>query len=166
MLCWAALSCLGLMLTGCGSTTDDLAEFVARTRARPAPSIDPMPEIATYTPYVYTPGDRRSPFAAPEHTTPASDNGVRPDTNRALEPLEKYPLDALKMMGSITSDGVTYALIAAPDQVVHRVAPGDHMGHHYGHVDAVSPAGVALTEIVSDNNGGYAKHSAALAPPR
>lgn len=123
-----------------------------------------MPEIAIYKPYVYQPDGRRSPFTASENTAPANGNGVRPDTDRALEPLEQYPLDALQMVGTITSGGVIYALIAAPDRVVHRIAPGDHMGRHYGRVDAISPAGVTLTEIISDSNGGYVEQSAALAP--
>ncbi len=163
---WAGLISLCVALAACGSNTDDLASFVARTKARSAPPVDPMPEIATYTPYAYKPDGRRSPFAAPDNHGPANDSGVRPNLDRPLDPLEQYPLDALRMVGTITSDGVTYALIAAPDQVVHRVAPGDHMGRHYGRVDAISPAGVTLTEIVPDGNGGYVKQGAALAPPQ
>lgn len=157
--------CACLVLAGCGSNTSDLADFVARTRAQPAPPVAPMPVIASYQPYVYKPDGRRSPFAAPQDARPANPNGVRPDRNRPLDPLEQYPLDALRMVGTITSDGVTYALIAAPDRIVHRVAPGDHMGRHYGRVDAISPAGVTLTEIVPDGNGGYVRQGAALAPP-
>ncbi|HET7312909.1 pilus assembly protein PilP [Salinisphaera sp.] len=163
-LSWVAMLGAAALVAGCGSDTGDLTAFVARTKARPAAPVKPMPKIATYTPYVYRPDGRRSPFVAPDHSTPTSDNGVRPDLNRPLDPLEQYPLDALRMVGNITSDGVTYALIAAPDQVVHRVAPGEHMGRHYGRVDAVSPAGVTLTEIVPDGSGGYVKQGAALAP--
>lgn len=152
------------VLAGCGSNTDDLARFVAETKARPAAPVESMPRIASYTPYVYESDGRRSPFAAPEKNAPASDDSVRPDLKRPLEPLEQYPLDALQMVGTITSDGVTYALIKAPDQVVHRVAPGDHMGRQYGQIDAVSPTGVTLTEIVPDGNGGYTKQGTALAP--
>ncbi|KEZ79259.1 pilus assembly protein PilP [Salinisphaera hydrothermalis] len=163
---WVPLIGLCAVLAACGSNTDDLQAFVARTKARPAPPVEPMPKIATYEPYTYKPDGRRSPFAAPDNSGPAHDNGVRPNLDRPLDPLEQYPLDALRMVGTITSDGVTYALIAAPDQVVHRVAPGDHMGRHYGRVDTISPAGVTLTEIVPDGNGGYVKQGAALAPPQ
>ncbi|MGN8158913.1 pilus assembly protein PilP [Salinisphaera sp. RV14] len=163
---WAGVIGLCAVLGACGSNTDDLASFVARIKARPAPPVKPMPKIASYKPYTYKPAGRRSPFAAPNNHAPANNNGVRPNLDRPLDPLEQFPLDALRMVGTITSNGVTYALIAAPDQVVHRVAPGDHMGRHYGRVDTISPAGVTLTEIVPDGNGGYTKQGATLAPPQ
>lgn len=49
--------------------------------------------------------------------------GPKPDPNRVREELEKYSLGSLKMMGTVRMGGGTdlWALILAPDNVVHRV---------------------------------------------
>ncbi|WP_423823155.1 pilus assembly protein PilP [Salinisphaera sp. SPP-AMP-43] len=155
---------LCLSLVACGSDTDDLHAYVAHIDARKPQPIDPMPEIASYQPASYQPAGRRSPFVAPHADQHSRDNGIRPNLNRALDPLEQFPLDALQMVGTISMAGTTYALISAPDQVVHRVAAGMHLGRHYGRIDAIGANGLTLTEIVPDGNGGYVKRGAALAP--
>ena len=162
-----ALAGLCLLVAGCGSDNSDLADFVERVKARPAAPIEPIPEIAAYTPYTYRAQDRRSPFTP---TTPrrevTSNSDIAPNPNRAREPLEAFPLDALRLVGTISRAGVTYALIQAPDGVIHRLRPGNHIGQNYGEIDAISENGVLLTEIVPDGLGGYIRRPATLAPTR
>lgn len=158
---------LCLLAAGCGQDKTDLADFVAQVKARPAAPIEPIPEIAPYTPYTYRADDRRTPFTP---TTPrrevTSNSDIAPDSNRARDPLEAFPLDALRMVGTISRAGVTYGLIQAPDNVIHRVRPGDHLGQNDGQIDAVSESGVVLTEIVADGLGGYTRRPATIAPTR
>lgn len=158
---------LCLLAAGCGQDRRDLEDFVARVKARPAAPIEPIPEIAPYTPYTYHADDRRSPFTP---TTPrreiTANSDIAPDASRDREPLEAYPLDALQMVGTISRAGVTYGLIRAPDNVIHRVRPGDHLGQNYGRIDAISDNGVVLTETVPDGHGGYAHRPATLASTR
>ena len=82
------------------------------------------------------------------------------------EALEAFPLDALRLVGTISSAGVTYALIQAPDGVVYRVTHGAHLGQNYGEIDGISENGVLLTEIVPDGLGGYIRRPATIAPSR
>jgi len=153
------------LVAGCGSDKQALAPYVAAIQSRPAAPIEPIPQIASYTPYTYRAEDRRSPFTptTPERSA-QSNSGVTPDTNRPREPLESYSLDALRMVGTITRGGTTYALISAPDNIVHRVRRGNHAGQNDGEIDAVSDSGIVLTEIVPDGAGGYARRPATIAP--
>lgn len=163
----AAAIGLCLLAAGCGSDSSDLQDFVARVKARPAAPIEAIPEIAPYTPYTYRGDDRRAPFTP---TTPRreikSKSDLAPDSDRPSEPLEAFPLDSLRMVGTISRSGVTFALIQAPDSVIHRVRPGQHLGQNYGRIDGISQSGVLLTEIVPDGLGGFIRRPATIAPTR
>ncbi len=161
------LCALALLASGCGQDTSDLEAFATEVRSRPTATIEPIPEIRSYTPYTYRAQDRREPFAPTVDTREAvaqSTSDLRPDTNRSLEPLEAFPLDALRMVGTITAQGVPHALIHAPDGVVYRLTRGNHLGQNYGEIVAVTDTGVEITEIVPDGMGGYRKRSASIAP--
>lgn len=156
-----------LLLAACGQGKSDLEQFVAEVRGRPAPPIEPIPEIRPYKPYTYRARNRREPFTSTvdtRETVARSTSDLKPDINRSMDPLEAFPLDALAMVGTITVGGVRYALIQAPDGVVYRVARGIHLGQNYGEIVAVSDNGVEIVEIVPDGMGGYMKRSASIAP--
>src|SRR3546814_16618028 len=92
--------------------------------------------------------DRRDPFVLVEpRNEQANPNGPRPDLRRNREALEEYPLDALRMVGTITTPAGTFALVKAPDGVVHRVAVHAHMGQNYGEVVRISESEVSLLEL-------------------
>ena len=158
------LLAVALGLAACGGDNSDLERYVAEVRDRPSEAIEPIPEIADYAPYTYHADDRRGPFTPNMPEPERRESGPTPDTDREREPLESYPLDALRMVGTISRGGTMYALIEAPDNVIHRVTRGDHMGQNYGEVTAVSDNGIALSEIVSDGAGSYVRRPAALAP--
>lgn len=154
------------LLAACGDGQSDLSTYVESVKAQTPQAIEPLPSFAQYQPFVYVPGGRRAPFTPTRHRNEPkpSSSGIRPDADRPTEPLERFPLDTLHMVGTITSHGVTYALISAPDRVIHRVKRGDHLGQNNGRIQSVSDQGITITEIVADGSGGYTKHGAALAP--
>ena len=107
---------------------------------------------------------RRDPFAPIQpREAQASNNGLTPDINRNKEPLEEFPLDALRMVGTIGANGKTYAMIKAPDGVIHRVTVKDHMGQNYGEITQISESEVGLMELVPDGFGGWVQRAASLA---
>lgn len=161
-------SAVAAALTGCGDgDTSDLRNYVAEVKARKSSNIEPIPQIRPYEPYTYRPADRPSPFEpfAESRTQErqGGGSGVQPNFERNPEPLEEYPLDALRMAGTLTVAGQRYALVKAPDGVVHRVTTGNHMGQNYGQIVAINNAEVRLTEIVPDGLGGYMKRTTSLA---
>jgi type IV pilus assembly protein PilP len=157
--------CLCGAMTACGSGMGDLEEYVAEVKSRKTNQIEPIPQIKQYEAYTYVGGDRRNPFvrAEPAKDPNAPGNTIRPDPNRNPEPLEEFPLDGLRMLGTInTADGV-FALVKAPDNVVHRVTNGNHMGQNYGRITSVSDTAIELLEIIPDGFGGFMERPATLA---
>lgn len=158
---------LGLAIAGCDSNMSDLKAFIAKVKARDSSKIKPIPEIAEYKPYTYHASGRPSPFKRfetheAEHKR-VSNTAISPNFAREKDPLEQYPLDALAMVGTLTFGGTQYALIRAPDGVVHRVSVGEHMGLDFGEVVEITSSSVRLIEIVPNGLGGYKKRPAIIA---
>ena len=59
---------------------------------------------------------------------------LAPDTARSREPLEDFPLDALKLVGTMSLDGQNWALINAPDGQIYRVVVGSYLGQNTGKI--------------------------------
>lgn len=154
----AALALFGA--TACTGDMDELQQYVAQVKARKSSQIEPIPQIKQYEAFTYVPGNRRDPFEpAPE----TNDNGLHPDTNRNREPLEEFPLDSLRMVGVIDYNKVLYALIKAPDNVIHRVTVGNYMGQNFGKIVKITETEIALDEIVPDGFGGFKEQPTTLA---
>jgi len=149
------------LLTACGKSTDDLEAWVTEVKARKPTPIEPIPQMKQYEAFIYQESGRRSPFEAP--AAPASTSTARPDMNRNKEPLEEFPIDALRLVGTIDSKGVVYALIKAPDGVVHRVTKKNHLGQNYGQIVGISESEISLLELVPDGFGGWIQRQASLA---
>jgi type IV pilus assembly protein PilP len=156
-----------LVMAGCTrsitSTPGDapnLEDWVANVRARPAPPLEPLPVMQQFETFEYAAQGLRDPFSAAWSTTDAG--GLRPDPNRRKETLEQYPLDSLKMVGTIGSGSGLVALVMAPDKVTYRVSPGDYMGQSDGRVTAVHADRVELVELVPDGAGGWLERPAAV----
>ena len=154
---------VGVALLGaCSSDMDELQQYIAQVKARKSSKIDPIPQIKQYEAFTYVAGNRREPFT-PSVPDSAKNDGVRPDMNRNREPLEEFPLDALKMVGLIDYNKVQYAMIKAPDGVIHRVSVGNYMGQNFGKITKISESEVSLDEIVPDGFGGFKEQPASLA---
>jgi type IV pilus assembly protein PilP len=158
---------LVLALDACSVGVSDLEQFVADEKAKKSTKIEPIPQIKQYEAFSYIPGTRRDPFVPiePDQRGGAgSGNGVPgPDLHRNKEPLEEFPLDGLRMLGIIEANHQTYALVKAPDNVIHRVTRGDHMGQNYGAITSIDATAIKLTEIIPDGFGGWMQRSASLA---
>ena len=132
----AGLLCVAL--SGCSSDgLEDLREFVKTAHADRKPKVEPLPEIKMQETFIYSSANLPDPFAAfnLKPQSQASASGPRPDPNRRKEPLEDYPLDSLKMVGTLTRGKQAWAVIQAPDGTVHRAQVGDHLGQNSGMIN-------------------------------
>tara|TARA_R110000787_G_scaffold20281_21_gene60425 strand:+ start:5587 stop:6102 length:516 start_codon:yes stop_codon:yes gene_type:complete len=155
---------LAVLLAGCGGDMSDLEKRVAEVKGRKSQQIEPVPQPKQFEAFLYLPGDRRDPFqqALPDPSATVS-TGPRPDLNRSREPLEEFPIDALRMQGVIETPTAIYALIKAPDDVIHRVSVGNHIGQNFGQIKSIAETEISLTEIVPDGFGGWQSRPAVLA---
>ena len=165
----AAVVLAYLGLTGCaGGSMDDLVNYVGEVRARKSTRIAPLPEIQVPEIYVYSATGETDPFQPivdeqPEEQIvagPTSDTA--PPQNHIREELEYYPLDSLRMVGTLAMQENMWALVTAPDGAVHRVQSGNYLGKNYGKITLVSENHVELTEIVPDGMGGWQERNAKL----
>lgn len=153
-----------VLLAGCAQSVSDLEQYIAEVKARKGGRIQPLPQIKPYDTFVYSASDLRSPFmpAAEDRPENAYQNSVRPDQQRAREFLEQFPLDTLKMVGTLNLGGSQYALLRDADGLLHRVRPGNHVGQSEGRITEISDSEIKLIEIISDGLGGYIERPAAV----
>ena len=160
------LACLAV--SGCGSKDAELKAWMDTVRAEEKVTIEPLPVLKPYEPFVYKRDDLKDPFLdtlteqKTENLADASVGGVRPDLDRRKEALEAYPLDALRMVGTLARGGSLWALIQAPDQTISRVSVGNYLGENYGRVTDVGNNRVNLVEIIPNGTGGWIERPAAV----
>lgn len=150
-------------LTACSGDLDDLKKQIEDIRSRPGERIEPLPEIKLYDVFVYSASNLRSPFVPSAPAGLDLANSLRPDAKRAREFLEQFPLDTLRMVGTLELQGKKYGLVQGKDGLVHRVLPGQFLGQNDGRITNVTPAKISLIQIVPDGVGGYIERPAALA---
>ncbi len=158
-----------LGLSGCaGGSMHDLTAYVEEVRARKSTRIAPLPEIQVPEIYVYSSSEAKDPFQPIVEDEPDellvtnSTNSTAPPQNHIREELEYYPLDSLRMVGTLAMQENMWALVTAPDGAVHRVQSGNYLGKNYGKITLVSADRVELTEIVPDGMGGWQERGAKL----
>ena len=156
----------GFGLGACGGDMDDLDQYINSVKAKPGGRIDPLPEITPYEVFTYLADAEglRSPFVpdSPQAAAGIAAGGTRPDPERSREFLEQFPLDTLRMVGTLQLGETQFGLIQTSDGLIHRVIPGNYMGQNDGRVVVVSESEIELVEIISDGIGGYLEREAAV----
>ena len=159
------IAALALGLTACGGDMDDLDEYINKVKSEPGGRIEPLPEITPYEVFAYVADEQgiRSPFVpdTPQASGSAA-GGTRPDPDRIREFLEDFPLDTLRMVGTLNIDETLYGLVQTSDGLIHRVVPGNYLGQNDGRITEISESEITLVEIISDGIGGYIERDAAV----
>ena len=157
-----------VLLAGCTGGKQDLEQWVQQTLARPPGEVEPLPQVQTPEPVVYDANDLRDPFmrARPDAEEVASSgDGPRPDPDRRREYLERFPLDALEMVGTIALGDQTFGLISDPDDTIHRVSEGNYLGQNHGRILQITPVAIEVMELVPDGAEGWMEREASIALP-
>jgi len=153
-------------IAACGGQMDDLDQYINEVKARPGGRIEPLPEITPYEVFTYVADAQgvRSPFVpdTPQVTTTGVGGGVRPDSQRSREFLEGFPLDTLRMVGTMDMGETMYGLVQTSDGLIHRVVPGNYLGQNDGRINEIDESEIELVEIISDGIGGYIERDAAI----
>jgi len=157
-----------LLLTACGNDQmDDLQSFINEVKSRKAGRISPLPEIKPIETFLYTASDKRNPFTfsvgeEPEVEQELASNGIRPDTLRRKEELEDFPLDSLRMVGTLERNEESWGLVRSQEGTIYRVQPNNYMGQNHGRITRILEDRIELIEIVPDGLSGYIERPASL----
>lgn len=158
----AVLSTCCLMLIGCsGKEHSDLQEFMKEAETTTPRKIEPLPEVKIYTSFEYAAYDVPDPFKPRKLSPVKNDSGLQPDLNRRREALESYPLESLRMVGTLQQQKEIYALIKA-DSTVYRVKKGNYMGQNFGQITDIGETEIKVKEIVQDAAGDWAERVSSL----
>ncbi|MCS6785791.1 MAG: pilus assembly protein PilP [Thiobacillaceae bacterium] len=158
------LSCLAvLLLTGCaGEDMSDLRQFLQEAGRDSQEKLDPLPVVKAPTVFSYDPSGLADPFS-PRNLRPAgSGGGPAPDMNRPREYLENFPLDGLRMVGTLKRGGQLVALVRTPDNAIYQVRVGSRIGQNFGVVTAISDTAIQIRETVQDGVGDWIQTTASL----
>jgi type IV pilus assembly protein PilP len=152
-----------MLAAGCSSQMDDLKKFVRDSDKNLPRRVEPLPSVKPFEPFAYEGFDLPDPFKPRKLAAPKEGpgTGVAPDLNRRKEPLEAFPLDQLKMVGTLQQGKETYALVRA-DKTLYRVKKGNYMGQNFGLITDVTDSEIKLKEIVQDSGGDWAERQSVL----
>ena len=153
-----------VLLAACSSGEfSDLKEFVDQSGQGLRGHVDPLPQVKAYEPMTYNAYDLPDPFKPrkiePEHTT---GGGPAPDLVRRKEPLEAYPLESLKMVGTLEKARQRWALIKTPDGNLYKVRRDNYMGQNFGKIAMISDSSITLTELIQDTTGSWSERTSNL----
>lgn len=159
------LAAATILLAGCGDRMSDLRQYADQVKARKGGYVEPLPQVKPFETYVYADAGKRSPFNPQlqslnkPNLASGAKSGIHPDFNRNREYLEQFPLDSLKMLGTLTEGGTLWALVRDGDGIVHRVKKGNYMGQNFGKIISIDDSGLTLREIVPDGQGGWTERT-------
>lgn len=155
--------CVGLASCG-GEQYSDLREFVKESDKLPHGRIPPLPDVKPYEPFSYDAYNLVDPFKPRKIEPPktAAGGGIQPDLARRKEPLEAYPLENLRMVGTLQQNTATYALVKSPDNNLFRVKSGSYLGQNFGLITEISESTIKLKEIVQDSGGDWTERISTL----
>ncbi|MEP6701514.1 MAG: pilus assembly protein PilP [Betaproteobacteria bacterium] len=160
-----ALLCVGLILlaAGCGrDPNQELRQWMDEQAKNMKGKVDPLPVVKPYVPFAYNAFDLPDPFK-PRKIEPARGSSkLAPDLNRRKEPLESYPIESLRMVGTLQQNKTMYALVRTSDKNVFQVRAGNYMGQNFGIITGVGEGEIKLRELVQDSSGDWAERQSRL----
>ena len=143
-------------LAGCGTGDDrDLKAWMAEQGLASKGKIEPIPAIRPYEAFTYNAFDQADPFKPRKIETGKGSRG--PDLARRKEALETYPLETLKMVGTLQKGRAIVGLVKANDNRVFQVRQGNYMGQNFGVITAISDGEVTMKELFQDGAGDWAE---------
>ena len=118
-------------LAACGSEEhSDLKEELNQLTKDLRGRVDPLPQVKPYEPVPYTAEGQIDPFrperievAQAGRASSASTALIEEQKRRPPEPLEAFPLESITMLGTITQNQETFALVKAGPNL-YRVKKG------------------------------------------
>ena len=154
---------IAMLAAGCSSELDDLKKFVRDSDKGLPRRVEPLPAVRPFEPFAYEGFDLPDPFKPRKLAAPKEGGagGVAPDLNRRKEPLEAFPLEQLKMVGTLQQGNDMFALVRA-DKTLYRVKKGNYMGQNFGVITGIDDGQISLKELIQEGGGDWVERTSAL----
>ena len=130
--------------------------------------VDPLPQVRSYEPVPYQGESMLDPFVPGRIVVSQAataggggGGGVQPDLNRPKEPLEAFPLESIRMVGTLSRNRETFALVRAGTNLF-RVRKGNYMGQNFGVITAIDDSQVSLKELIQEGGGDWVERASTL----
>jgi type IV pilus assembly protein PilP len=163
-----AIVAAALLLAGCGdSDVKEVRDWMDQVKRDTRPSVKPLAEPKDFIPFAYADKELVDPFSPNKllselaKVAESSRDPNKPDLQRPRELLENYPLDTMRMVGTMQKGGVNYALLQI-DRTVHQVRAGQRIGPNFGIVTRVGDDAINIREVVQDAAGEWVERMAKL----
>ncbi|PAA15917.1 pilus assembly protein PilP [Pseudomonas fragi] len=151
-------------LTGCDNpqTTVELHSYLQAEQRHANAAIEPLPVISAAPVFTYGATALRNPFQAipgrGAGSWQVSLAGDESDADRPREFLEGFDLEQFEMVGTLSSELQTNALLRA-NGVIHRLKVGDYLGRNNGQVSSIQAQQIEVFELITDGRGGWLERS-------
>lgn len=159
------LPCALILLAACsGGEQEELRQWMKEETKDFRGRIPPLPQVKPYEPVAYDASGMVDPFRPSRLAVESKQQqggGIQPDLTRPKEPLEAYPLESIKYVGSLTKNRQTHAIVSV-DGALHQVKAGNYMGQNFGVVTRISETELSLRELVQDPSGDWVERNSAL----
>jgi len=157
------------LVAGCGGDEHgDLKQELAELTKDFRGQVPPLPQVKPYEPVPYTSEGQVDPFRADRievaqsgHPSSDTSSKIAAEEKRVKEPLEAFPLESIQMLGTITQETQTFALVKAGPNL-YRVKKGNYMGQNFGVITAIDEGQIKLKELVQDGSGEWVERMSAL----
>jgi type IV pilus assembly protein PilP len=163
------LAAMAVTLGGCvDRDMSDLQRYVENVLSREAPVIAPLPQIKPYELYAYRSSEKKDPFEpfftqGEEVVDPTPRSCPGPDPDRIREELEGFPIDSLRMVGTIERGETLWGVVRNQQGAIFRVTIDNFLGRNHGRIIDIREEAIDLIEIVPDGQGCYQERNTQLA---
>jgi type IV pilus assembly protein PilP len=154
-----------VLLTACsGGDQEELRQWMRDETKDYRGKLPPLPQVKPYEPVAYDASGIIDPFRSSKMSAEnkqGSGGGLQPDVNRPKEPLESYPLESIKYVGSLTKNRQTHGIVQV-DGALHQVRAGSYMGQNFGIITKITETEMVLRELVQDPAGDWVERTSML----
>ena len=163
----SAFALSALLLTACSdSDVREVNDWMLQVKQQTKLAVPPLTAPKTFVPFVYASTGSLDPYSPNKLLSELAKGvrdgrGAKPDMERRKDALESFPLDTMKMVGTIQDKKAVYALLQI-DKVNYRARAGEHIGTDYGLVTSVTESAVNIKETVQDASGDWVERLSKL----
>jgi type IV pilus assembly protein PilP len=154
------------VLSACNyETTESVQIWLQNTRQHTKARALPLSEPRDFIPYPYAAYMLVEPFNSRKfelaYLQQHTNAGPNPDFNRRQEPLEAFPIEMIRVVGTLSNQGKKTALLQV-ENMIYSVQVGQYAGQNFGKIERITDNTVELTELIPDVSKTWRKRTVLL----